>query len=1237
MNTITRWADCVCGPVVVLLGLLALGAAGCGGQASGTGGNAIDAQLGDVDVASGLGDAMLDGSVGDTADAVLPDLAAPETAAPADCPGGARCPCTTGNDCDGGICLETMDGHICAAICEGACLPSEICTSYVTPGGDMISLCAPRFVSLCAPCLGNQDCQSTVGAGSPACFDEGDSGKFCSVPCSDKLPCGQGFVCGGTPKHCQPAGGACPCTPWAVAHTSTTLCLNTNAAGTCSAPRTCSAPGPLPVCLAKSATVETCNAVDDNCNGLTDDGADSACDDGNPCTTDACQGGVCQHLPAPVCGDGLCNTVCGESLKTCAVDCHKCNDGVCDPGEGPASCPQDCCGFCGDGKCVGYQCGEDKKDGPSFCPLDCGTACGNGKCDKGENPGNCAADCQVQVCGNHVCEPGDGGPTACPEDCGTACGNCVCDKGEDFATCPNDCGYCGDGTCSLCDSLGEMQTCKADCGDFKLIACSTAWVMFCDDGSPCTDDSCQLGKGCVHLAADGPCSDGNACTISDFCGNGVCNPGSFAPCEDGNPCTSDLCNTLKGCVFIDNDGAACADGNGCTLGDTCLGGACNPGKWLNCDDGNGCTDDKCAGGVCLFSANTSTCDDGSPCTLADACSETVCHGTAKSCDDNNPCTSDACVGPGLCQHTPLITISCRPGITVDTPLRGATFTGGVQVAVQGHVSDPAAPILALTLNDLPVTLDPKTGAFATAVLATPGVNTLVLVATDALGLQKRHVQSFLWSQDYALPLPDQPTTGVLNPGIEHYLGKQTIDDGVHTLPVNDMATAVELAYSNKTVAMAVNFSGSFSYLYLAIGYTVSGSSATYGNATVQLTPKPGVLAVATTIQQVSVPLHVDASGGYGSVDATFTIQSLGLTGSVKATVDAAHKVETALTDVQATVGSVSVQITGGSGLLHTAAALFAPMLVGSSQATIVKSLQDSFQQTANPIFAIQFAKAFNSLAFTADLQLARIDGVSLPIPVTVTNDFNSFTIDADGVTAQLRTRVAGSQKPLFSNLGIPLRPACPGAGAAQALPHTHRQERAVSDDAFNALSYAAWQGGQFEFVAPPSMLGTFDPATFGITDLKLTVSALYAPLLSDCLDGKPVIAFADLKVLASMQIGGVPLQAVMFLTFRGDVEFTTPQAGLSLQLAALQSSDLQLDLLTDAPIGVETLLETLMKSYLLPNLLSSLGQQALGKFPMPLMDLSSALGHPPGTDEIGFAVDAVLRTPGRTAVVGGTP
>jgi len=111
----------------------------------------------------------------------------------------------------------------------------------------------------------------------------------------------------------------------------------------------------------------------------------------------------------------------------------------------------------------------------------------------------------------------------------------------------------------------------------------------CDDGDPCTSDSCSPG-GCVHTEtagcceADLECADGNTCTQDSCEANQCVNlPISL---EDGNVCTLDQCDPesglfhlpITGCCLFDS---ACNDFNDCTR-DTCEANLCTNRRIQSC-------------------------------------------------------------------------------------------------------------------------------------------------------------------------------------------------------------------------------------------------------------------------------------------------------------------------------------------------------------------------------------------------------------------------------------------------------------------------------------------------------------------------------------------------------------------------------------------------------------------------------------------------------------------------------
>jgi photosystem II stability/assembly factor-like uncharacterized protein len=261
----------------------------------------------------------------------------------------------------------------------------------------------------------------------------------------------------------------------------------------------------------------------------------------------------------------------------------------------------------------------------------------------------------------------------------------------------------------------------------------------CDDGNPCTVDTCNAATGmCTSTQApDGQaCEDGNPCTVGSTCVNGACgvavncndgNPcttdscnaatggcvNSPVACDDGNPCTTDSCTAASGhCVFTPTVGAPCNTGDLCTNGgicsttpgnptpscvgspkcddgNSCTADHCNPatGACSNppilCDDGNPCTADSCQGGTCVSVAVSGACDDGNRCTIGDTCvlgpAGSVCQGTAVNCNDSNACTTDSCDPvTGGCVHASVATADVHQLLfTSHTSMNWSATSGAV--------------------------------------------------------------------------------------------------------------------------------------------------------------------------------------------------------------------------------------------------------------------------------------------------------------------------------------------------------------------------------------------------------------------------------------------------------------------------------------------------------------------------------------------------------------------------------
>jgi MYXO-CTERM domain-containing protein len=114
--------------------------------------------------------------------------------------------------------------------------------------------------------------------------------------------------------------------------------------------------------------------------------------------------------------------------------------------------------------------------------------------------------------------------------------------------------------------------------------------LACNDGDPCTTDSCDAATGCMSSmsAAGTSCADADLCNGDETCNAaGSCVGGTMLDCDDGNPCTGDSCDADSGCENSDlAAGTSCSDGDPCNGDETCDGmGVCEPGTPIGCDGG----------------------------------------------------------------------------------------------------------------------------------------------------------------------------------------------------------------------------------------------------------------------------------------------------------------------------------------------------------------------------------------------------------------------------------------------------------------------------------------------------------------------------------------------------------------------------------------------------------------------------------------------------------------------------
>ncbi len=598
-------------------------------------------------------------------------------------PGSAACEDGRDQDCDGRTDLDDPDCRVCTTGAE--CPPGDACTAVRCEAGRCVATqqpdggacddgdqCTRSDVCRRGVCVGDErvvcDDLSVEAACSKAACNPG-TGQCEAVPQPDGQACDDGDACtrdddcrsgrcGGAPVDCRMLDGACVvgvCDAGsggcrAVSRADETPCGGDAclAAGACAA-GVCTGAATDCSMLDGPCRVGRCDPETGGCDvAAAPDG--TGCDDGDACTvSDACVEGqcagrrrACDDLGGP-CTTSRCDPAQGVCIVEPVPDGSGCDDGVaCTEGD-----------RCEGGLCLGVA---------RACAGGVDAACFVGRCD--EALGACAL---VPAAAGKPCDDGDrctlvdacdgveglctgtrrdcDDGDACTEDtCADASGACVhVPRLRAEAEGPPGGAECGNGVDDDCDG-------RADADDPDCRACSVEAECQTDDGD-CRTYACEDGR-CVGnaVARNGlACDDGNGCTQGDLCNDGACRGRALDCAALDGPCGRGLCDPALGRCVPETlgDGAACEDGDACTVDDVCAAGVCGGGR-RDCSAFDGeCLVGRCdpGTGACRPEprAEGAPCADGDPCTVRDVCAGGVCGGEAALCEaPQNPCEVSVC-------------------------------------------------------------------------------------------------------------------------------------------------------------------------------------------------------------------------------------------------------------------------------------------------------------------------------------------------------------------------------------------------------------------------------------------------------------------------------------------------------------------------------------------------------------------------------------------------------------------
>ena len=983
------------------------------------------------------------------------------------------------------------------------------------------------------------------------------------------------------------------------------------------------------------------------------------CDDKDPCTiNDECrENGYCRGTFVPACEDNL---YCTDDSCTSADHCtHSLKPGFClingrcfKEGESPEDNP---CVTCQTALATDTFLPDDTKpcDDKNLCTKD-------DKCRGGVCIGTPVICEDGNPCTKGACDPATGQCTFKPVE-GTCSDGDLCTQNDKCVQgrCVGTPVSCDDGnpcTTDSCDStVGCIHTPKADyeqCEDQNLCTIGDFCLqgkcvpgegrLTCDDGNPCTTDNCVPTKGCVFIPNNDPCDDGNVCTIGDYCKAGKCESGTtLLQCDDQNPCTDDLCHPLQGCVFIPNH-ASCDDQDPCFLNDYCENGECKRGLLpLNCDDSNPCTADSCIEGIgCAYqNLDGILCDDGNFCTENDRCLDARCSGTPISCDDGNDCTIDYCdPNPqgGGCMHDPdMVKPECRPQINITYPPRGATLDGSRTITVRGTVTSRAGFITQVTF-----TFNGQT----TPILPNPLDGSFSVQVTSSQGInlivmdaQDQYGRKDHLVQSYYYSTKWYPIDPA-NPSNSYVKDGLMVFlgpevwDDNDTSDVDDLATIMTLYIKNLDIGSLIH-NPVTSGTFGWCDYKVNVYNIRYGNPSVDLTPVDGGLYVRAVIPNFYADVSIPTSGfACPDFSGHVTASSIVITTTLLISVDANGDPQVTATNTDVQINGLNVTIDGLWGFLLN-------WIIDFFENDFANQIENAFRSQLAGQLEGAVEDALKSLKLDQTIQIPPLMTGGSPVTLQLKTKFSTISFTTAGGVIGFYATMVTPKNISHNPLGSIGRAKCLQSGDEPfAFPMHGSLELALHDDFFNQIPFGLYYGGGLAFPVTAQQLGQ-DLSQYGITDLTLYIDFLLPPIVTSCTpQGKMWLEIGDISILADMKLFGMPVQALIYASAVMEAQIVAVQTEQGAQLGISVSSPVFLDLeiasLTGGLAGGEEALYSILKDQFMPMILQSFTGGAFGSFPIPSIPLSGMMPGLPPDASISMDLREVLRIFGYTVLSG---
>ena len=606
--------------------------------------------------------------------------------------------------------------------------------------------------------------------------------------------------------------------------------------------------------------------------------------------------------------------------------------------------------------------------------------------------------------------------------------------------------------------------------------------------------------------------------------------------------------------------------------------------------------------------------------------------------------------PDIAKDLVIIVDGTPPALSIDYPHWGDTLTGKPSVQVTGTAADATSGLadMLLTPNwDDKAKKKPVLGAqdpntllsdWSALVPAKHGLNVASVEVTDLAKQTAKATRGYYYSGLYYPTDGAHPKDAPVKDGIQIFLGKDFLDDGVHDYKnPNDLATILEMVLGgmdlNALLPPSLNQSG--------VDITISNLSIK--KPKVALGPVDGGIQMHIWINDFYADIAVKTKvlGITVKVSGNIQIQQIEVFSELAVAVTPAGGPTVKVVSTKVDLKGFKLHMNGLLGLFD----IITNAILGS----YISTLENTIGQLLNDQIPPLLLGILNQFAINQAVPLPALLPGMPTTTLTLASWLTTMTFSGMGILVSLDAELSAPKGTAHVNLGALGRASgCPGqAKDLFQIDQKQRMQVAIHDDIINQALQAVWYGGALKLdgltAAALGLTGAgASVGGFSLDGATFDVDLFLAPVLESCAQPTPMdmrVQAGDVYLKAKLKLGDQPLEIGLFANADLPAKLAmgkNPATGAQELSVKIDASKLNLMMeiidITKDFADAKGAFETVLKSQIDAQLAKGIPGLDNIVVPLPDLDLGSLIpGMAPGM-KMTLKLKDLQRAGGYTAI-----